>query len=72
MKTPLKQAFDEAAKLPAEEQEALGRWIMEELAAERRWEDLFHRSPTQLSRLAQEARDEDRAGETKPLDPDRL
>ena len=37
----LQKAFDEASKLPEGEQDALGRILLEELASERRWEELF-------------------------------
>jgi hypothetical protein len=37
----LQRAFDEASKLPENEQDALGRILLEELASERRWEELF-------------------------------
>ncbi len=68
----LQQAFDQAQQLDQEEQEALGRWLLEELASQRRWDELLARSQPQLSRLAEEALAEHRAGRTRPLDPDRL
>ncbi len=37
----LQRAFEEASKLPEGEQDALGRILLEELASERRWEELF-------------------------------
>ena len=36
MKAELQKAFEETAKLPDNEQEALGQWLLEELASERR------------------------------------
>ena len=68
----LKKAFEEAAKLPDEDQDALGQAVLAELASERRWDELFARSTDVLSELAEEALAEHRAGRTKPLDPDRL
>lgn len=68
----LKKAFDEASKLPEAEQEALGRILLNELASERRWEDLFAGSPDLLAELADQALAEHRAGRTKKLDPDNL
>jgi hypothetical protein len=53
--TKLEIAFAEAAKLPAGEQEALANWILEEIASEKRWSELFHRSQQALSKLADEA-----------------
>jgi len=68
----LKKAFEEAAKLPDEDQDALAQAVLAELASERRWDELFARSTDVLSELAEEALAEHRAGRTKPLDPDRL
>ena len=68
----LKKVFEEAAKLPDEDQDALAQAVLAELASERRWDELFARSTDVLSELAEEALAEHRAGRTKPLDPDRL
>jgi hypothetical protein len=64
----LKRAFDAASKLPPKEQDALAGAILEELAAEQRWNELFEASADQLAQLADEALAEDRAGRTKPLE----
>jgi hypothetical protein len=66
----LEQAVAEASKLPEAEQEAVGAWILAELESERRWDELFARSPGLLSELAAEAIREDEAGLTEPLDPE--
>ena len=66
----LQKAFDEAAKLPREEQDALASLVLDELASEVRWTDAFAKSPDKLARLAEEARAEFRQGKTKPLDED--
>jgi hypothetical protein len=68
----LQKAFDEASKLPEAEQDALGRALLDELASERRWEELFAASHDVLADLADEALAEHRAGHTKKLDPDKL
>jgi hypothetical protein len=68
----LEKAMAEAAKLPAEEQDAFAAWILGELESERRWDELFARSQDMLAEMAAEARREYRAGLTEPLDPDRL
>ena len=65
----LKKAFDEASKLPKKERDALARMLLEELASERRWEELFADSRDLLGQLADEALAEHRAGRTKELDP---
>lgn len=40
--------------------------------SERQWDELFARSQDLLARMAEETRQEYRAGLTKPLDPDEL
>ena len=66
----LEQAFTEANKLPADEQDALGRFLLEELASERRWTQAFADSQDLLSQLADEALAEHQAGKTQALHPD--
>jgi hypothetical protein len=68
----LKKAFDEASKLPDSEQDALGRAVLDELASEKRWDDLFAGSEDMLADLAQQALEEHRKGRTKKLDPEKL
>ena len=68
----LDKAFAEASKLPARQQDALARWILAELAAERNWDELLSRSSEKLAGLRAEAVREHREGRTRPLDPDRL
>ena len=68
----LQKAFQEAAKLSEQEQDTLARTVLEELASERRWDDLFAASPDLLDELADEALAEHRAGRTERLDRRRL
>jgi len=68
----LQRAFDEASKLPEHEQDALGRALLEELASERRWEELFAGSHDLLAELADQALAEHHAGRTEKLDPEKL
>jgi TRAP-type C4-dicarboxylate transport system substrate-binding protein len=68
----LEKAFEEAAKLSDDDQDALAQAVFAELASERRWDQLFAASTDVLSELAEEALAEHRAGRTKPLDPDTL
>ncbi|HYA35082.1 MAG TPA: hypothetical protein VEF03_05655, partial [Candidatus Binataceae bacterium] len=63
------KAFDAASKLPEREQEEFGRWVLEELAAERRWDKAFSRSRDRLANLAEVTLAEHRKGRSKPLDP---
>jgi hypothetical protein len=68
----LQKAFDQASKLPSEEQNAIAVWLIDEMESERKWDDLFSRSQDVLERMANEALAEHRSGLTKPLDPDSL
>jgi hypothetical protein len=68
----LKEAYAAIAELPESDQEAIASLILEELASERRWQQAFDRSADGLAKLADEALTEYRAGQTQPLDPDRL
>lgn len=63
----LEKAFDEASKLPQEEQDSLARLLLAELASERRWSEAFAASQAALAQLADEALEEFDAGKTKPL-----
>ncbi len=68
----LAKAFAEAAALPEDEQDALARWLLAELAAERRWTEALAGSADMLGHLGDEALAEHRAGRTQILDPDRM
>ena len=68
----LEQAFAAAARLPAEEQDALGRALLEDLASEQAIDARLASTPESLASLADEALAEHRRGETEPLDPDAL
>jgi hypothetical protein len=68
----LKKAFDRASRLAEDEQDALARWLLDEIASDRRWGTSFARSQDRLADLAREARDEYRADRTEELDPDEL
>jgi hypothetical protein len=72
MTTLLQQAFDEAAKLSAAEQDLLASRVLAELAAEDDFDRVIARSSEKLARLAAEALAEHRAGRTEELDPERL
>lgn len=68
----LEQAFAAAARLPAAEQDSLGRALLEEIASEAAIDRALEGQPDALARLAEEALGEHRAGRTEPLDPERL
>lgn len=68
----LQKAFDEASKLPREQQDAIASLLLEELKADQAWDQAFSRSPSALQKLADAAADEDQRGETENLDPSTL
>jgi hypothetical protein len=68
----LEKAFKEASKLPVVDQNALAKWVLEELEAEKKWEQMFAKSEDVLDKLADEALAAHKKGKTKPLDIDRL
>lgn len=68
----LERAFKEASKLSNVEQNALAKWLLEELEAEKKWEQIFAESEDILNRLADEALEAHKQGKTKPLDVDSL
>ena len=68
----LNKAFEEASMLPEMDQNALAKWVLEELHSERAWAKSFAESEDVLENLADEALAEKRKGETVPLDLDRL
>jgi hypothetical protein len=72
MTTLLAKAFEQATQLPDVEQNALAKWLLDELQSEKRWSEAFAESEDVLERLADEALAEKRRGKTTPLDLDRL
>ena len=66
----LREAFEKAAQLPEDEQDKFARFLIAELESERRWAELFARpeSDDLLTRLADEALADHRAGRTAPMD----
>ncbi len=68
----LEKAFTQVSELPQKEQDTFAAWILEELASEQRWDELFANSTAALERLADEALAEFRAGRTQVLDSDNL
>lgn len=68
----LEKAFKKASGLPGVEQNALARWLLEELEAEKKWEITFAESENILDKLADEAVEEHKEGRTRTLDIDKL
>jgi len=72
MTRTLDAAIAKLAALPPEEQDRVGRWLLEELADDAEWTRRFEGSQGALSKLADEARAEHAAGQTTDIDPDNL
>ena len=60
------QAFQIASKHPPKDREALGALLLQEMQSDKRWSELFASSQDLLSKLADEALAEHKAGKTKP------
>ena len=64
----LEKAFKAASKLPEMDQNALAKWVLDELISERAWSKSFAESEDVLEKLADEAITEKRRSKTAPLD----
>jgi hypothetical protein len=64
----LEKAFAEAARLPEEEQDMLARTLLEDFAAEEKWDATLSTSQDKLAQLADEALAEFDRDETRPLE----
>lgn len=66
----LEKAFEEASKLPEEDQDALAQALLDDLASEKRWAEAFAKSQDQLALLAREALAEFNQGKTRLIEED--
>ena len=66
----LEKAFEEASKLPEEDQDALAEMLLNDLASEERWTEAFMKSQDKLALLAKEALAEFEQGKTKLIEED--
>lgn len=64
----LQSAFQQAEQLPKQQQDILAQWILDELANEDRWGQLFAQSQELLALWATEALTEDTAGQTTTIE----
>ncbi len=64
----LKELIDKLSKLPPERQDELAAWLLAEMEDEARWDKSFAESQDALEKLANEALEEHRRGETRPLE----
>ena len=72
MSRALEAAIAKLVTLPADEQDRIARWLLDELRDEEHWERQFSASQDTLSKLAVETRAERAAGKATELDPDKL
>ncbi len=64
----LKEVLAKLSKLSPERQDELAAWLLAEMEDEARWAKSFAESQGALAKLADEALDEHRRGETRPLE----
>ena len=64
----LEKAFAAASKLPQEDQDMSAKMLLDDLAAEEKWDETFARSQDKLALLADEALAEHHSGRTKKLE----
>ena len=72
MTKQLKKAFKEASALPEVEQNAIAKWLLDELQSERKWDKAFADSEDILAKLAREALADKKKGKVTPLNASRL
>ncbi len=69
MKALLEKALAEVARLPEEEQEVIATFILDEIAAERGWDERFAKTQDELGALMRSARAEVTRGDVVSFDP---
>ena len=67
MSALLEQAFAKASELPDEQQDLLAHWLLAELEAEDAFDRKIAATAHTLTKLAEEAMAEHRAGLTQPM-----
>jgi hypothetical protein len=72
MTRALDAAIAKLATLPADEQDRIAQWLLDELQDDEHWARQFASSQDALSKLAAEARADRAAGRATELDPDKL
>ena len=68
----LEKVLAKVEKLSDLEQNALAKWLLNELSSEKRWDKSFAESEEILEKLADEALIEHKKKKTRPLDPENL
>jgi hypothetical protein len=69
---PLVEALLQAKTLPEADQQALAKWVADEVSDERKWQRSFAACQERLRKLADEALAEYAAGRTQVLDIEKL
>jgi hypothetical protein len=64
----LKEVLAKLSMLPPEQQDELAAFLLAEMEDEARWDKSFAESQDALAKLADEALEEHRRGETRPFD----
>ncbi len=64
----MKQVLAKLSKLSPERQDELAAWLLAEMEDEARWDKSFAESQDALERLANEALEEHKRGETRPFE----
>ena len=70
MSRALDAAIAKLAALPADEQDRIAHWLLDELRDEEHWARQFSGSQDALSKLAAEARADRAAGKASEVEPD--
>jgi methylase of polypeptide subunit release factors len=68
----LDEAYAIAKELSEQEQQVIGAWLLAEIDADRRWEELLAQPSDVIERMAEKALEDHRLGRTLPLDPESL
>ena len=68
----MEKAIERLRAVPEPEQEALARFLLNELEDDERWGSSTARHADALGRLAERVLASDARGECEPLDPDKL
>ena len=64
MSNLLDEAYAGAKDLPEEDQEAIGAWLLAEIDADRKWDELFAQPSEVIERMADKAIEDHRRGRT--------
>ncbi len=67
MPTLFDEAVEKVRRLPEDEQDAIDQIVLDELADEEVWQQMFTATASALDKLAERALEADERGETTPL-----